>query len=204
MSGQQQNPKERNAQWARAQVRRSLADARKRALPVGLDRELDEQELRDLALAIAERPELWQHLVEFDEEDRKYSHILKNDNVEAYLICWMGGHDTGFHDHDVSSGALAVVEGEVREERLAIGGPPHGRVLAAGQSLTFGASDIHRVMHAGGRPSITVHVYSPPIRQMGQYEFEEGGVLRRHPRSSDEELRPLDEADDPLEPARAA
>ncbi|MFT4049490.1 MAG: cysteine dioxygenase family protein [Solirubrobacterales bacterium] len=151
--------------------------------------ELGEAELRQMAGSIADRPELWRHLVRHDPEERAWERIFRNDAVEAYVICWMDGHDTGFHDHDVSRGALAVAEGAVREERLALGGSPIGRVLGGGQSLSFGASDIHRVLHAGGRPSTTIHVYSPPIRQMGQYEIGENGVLLRHARGEDEELR---------------
>lgn len=180
-----------SAQLAYAEARRSLAWARKRPLPVSLDRELDEDELRELAIAIADRPELWHHLRRYDADQRTYSHVLRNDHVEAYLICWMEGHDTGFHDHDISRGALAVVQGEVREDRLTIGGPPETKLLSAGQSVNFTAADIHRVRHDGDVPAITIHAYSPPIQQMGSYEFEPGGTLKRHPRASGEELRPV-------------
>ena len=55
---------------------------------------------------------------------RVYEELLSDEHVTAWLICWMDDHDTGFHDHDVSAGAVAVVGGRVREERLAIGGEP--------------------------------------------------------------------------------
>jgi hypothetical protein len=179
-----------NAQKNIAEARREIARQRKRPLPVALDRELDTQELRNLANAIAERPELWSHLLNHDPEQRTYTRILHNDNVEAYVICWLEGHDTGYHDHDVSSGALAVVDGQIREDRLTIGGPPLTKLMAGGQATTFDAAAIHRVQHAGAGPAVTIHVYSPPIRQMGQYEFEEGGTLKRYARASDEELKP--------------
>jgi predicted metal-dependent enzyme (double-stranded beta helix superfamily) len=188
-------------QYAIAEAKRHLARARKRPLPVSLDRELEEPELLDLATAIAERPELWQHLRRHDPDQRVYGRVFHNEDVEAWLICWMDGHDTGFHDHDVSRGALAVVEGEVREDRLVIGGPPATKLLGIGQTTTFGAADIHRVTHAGARPSVTVHVYSPPIRQMGAYEFVPGGTLKRHPKSTGEELKPLNEPADVPAPA---
>jgi quercetin dioxygenase-like cupin family protein len=105
----------------------------------------------------------------------------------------MDGHDTGFHDHDISSGALAVIQGSVREDRLAIGGDPETKVLAAGQSVSFSSAAIHRVRHEGDTPAITIHTYSPPIQQMGQYEFEPGGTLKRHARGSGEELKPVGE-----------
>jgi predicted metal-dependent enzyme (double-stranded beta helix superfamily) len=178
------------AQKTIADARREFAKQRKRPLPVALDRELETDEMRELALAISERPELWQDHLHHDPEQRTYTRILHNDNVEAYVICWLDGHDTGFHDHDVSSGALAVVQGQVYEDRLTIGGAPLTKLMAGGQSVIFDAAAIHRVRHAGAGPAVTIHVYSPPIRQMGQYEFEEGGTLKRFARASDEELKP--------------
>jgi hypothetical protein len=46
----------------------------------------------------------------------------------------MNDHDTGYHDHDLSSGAVAVTAGAVREERLVLGGPPAARTVSAGGS----------------------------------------------------------------------
>ena len=60
----------------------------------------------------------------------------------------MDDHDTGFHDHDLSGGAVAVVAGAVAEDRLALGGPPVTRIVRAGEPVHFTASDIHRVRHA--------------------------------------------------------
>ncbi len=105
----------------------------------------------------------------------------------------MNDHDTGFHDHDLSAGALSVVRGSVCEERLVLGGAPSSRTLSAGESLTFAASDIHRVAHAGSEPAVTLHAYSPPLWRMGAYEVSPEGTLRRHSMSYAEELRPLDE-----------
>jgi hypothetical protein len=103
----------------------------------------------------------------------------------------MHDHDTGFHDHDRSSGAVAVLDGAVREDRLAVGGPPASRVAGAGETFMFGAADIHRVLHAGGGPAITLHAYSPPLARLGAYEVLPDGVLVRHSVPADEELRPV-------------
>ena len=55
----------------------------------------------------------------------------------------------------------------------------------------FAASDIHRVLHEGDVPAVTIHAYSPPLWRMGAYEIAESGELRRHSVSYAEELRPL-------------
>jgi Cysteine dioxygenase type I len=153
-------------------------------------RDLSGPELEDLVGELAERPELWIDLVKHDTTQRVYEELLSDEHVTAWLICWMDAHDTGFHDHDVSAGAVAVVSGAVCEERLAIGGPPLKRTCRAGSSFHFTAADIHRVCHAGSDPAVTLHVYSPPLLRMGAYVIGEDGVLARHPMSYLDELRP--------------
>jgi hypothetical protein len=157
-------------------------------------RDLSGPELQAFVTELADRPELWIHLVKHDTTQRLYEELLSDEHLTAWLICWMDEHDTGFHDHDVSAGAVAVVSGAVREERLAIYGPTRSGVFRAGGSFHFSASDIHRVSHAGSDPAVTLHVYSPPLLRMGAYAIGEDGVLVRHPMSYLEELRPVAEA----------
>jgi quercetin dioxygenase-like cupin family protein len=154
----------------------------------------DAARLEAYARELAARPERWRHLIAHDPAQRTYELLRHDEDVMAWLICWMDDHDTGYHDHDGSQGAVAVIEGTVREERLRVGAPPLERLARAGQSFTFGAADIHRVRHAGEHPAVTIHAYSPPLWRMGAYEIEPGGALRRHSISYAEELRPLSAA----------
>jgi predicted metal-dependent enzyme (double-stranded beta helix superfamily) len=154
-------------------------------------RDLDAPALTELVEGLARQPELWRDLVSHRPDARTYAPLHRDEHVGVWLICWMNDHDTGFHDHDLSAGALSVARGSIREERLVLGGPPTSRTLSAGRSLTFGASDIHRVSHAGSEPAVTLHAYSPPLWRMGAYEVSPDGTLRRHSMSYAEELRPL-------------
>ncbi len=115
-------------------------------------RDLNGPELQAFVEALAARPEEWIDLVKHDSHQRVYVELLSDPHLTAWLICWMDDHDTGFHDHDASVGAVAVVGGRVREERLRLDGPPRNRVFAAGESFHFSPADIHRVRHAGQRP----------------------------------------------------
>ncbi|MGZ4268816.1 MAG: cysteine dioxygenase [Solirubrobacteraceae bacterium] len=158
-------------------------------LPHG--RDLDRDELEALAVRLASEPERWRHLVRHDPAERTYEELRHDDHVAVWLICWMHDHDTGFHDHDRSAGAVAVAGGAVREDRLLLGGGAASRTVAEGGSFSFAASDIHRVLHAGAGPAVTIHAYSPPLRRMGAYEIAPSGELARHSISYEEELRPL-------------
>jgi predicted metal-dependent enzyme (double-stranded beta helix superfamily) len=152
-------------------------------------RNLSGDELEAFVNEIAGRPELWIDLVKHDRTQRVYEELLSDDYVTAWLICWMDGHDTGFHDHDISSGAVSVVSGRVCEERLMFEGPTARQIYTAGGSFQFSAVDIHRVRHAGEDPAVTLHAYSPPLLSMGAYQVSENGRLERRALPSSKELR---------------
>lgn len=154
-------------------------------------RDLTDAELIAVATRIAARPELWSERVSHDPEHRTYEQLLRDEHLDVWLLCWSRDHDTGFHDHDLSAGAVAVAAGCVREERLVLGRPvdsPISRLASADSSFSFGAADIHRVLHAGKGPAVTIHAYSPPLVRMGSYTVEPTGQLRRHAVSYEQEL----------------
>lgn len=171
-------------------------------IPRPYKRDLSGPELQTFAATLAEHPELWIHLIKHDSTQRLYEELFSDDHITAWLICWMDGHDTGFHDHDGSAGAVTVLSGAVREERLVIDGPRHTRLCTAGEHFHFSPADIHRVRHTGADPAVTIHVYSPPLESMGAYLINDNGTLVRHPVSNTEELRPLSPTADPA-PAAA-
>jgi len=159
-----------------------------------LGRDLGEDELVALARSVAATPALWRHLVAHDPDRRHYAELLRDVHVALWVICWTNEQDTGFHDHDLSAGAVAVAAGAVREDRLALGGAPRSRVVDAGGGFSFSAADIHRVRHVPGTDAVTIHAYSPPLWRMGAYEVRADGSLARHAMSYAEELRPLEPA----------
>jgi predicted metal-dependent enzyme (double-stranded beta helix superfamily) len=166
-----------------------LLPARLGSVPRPRGRDLSAVELETFVRELADRPELWIDAVHHEPNQRVYEELCSDEHLTAWLICWMEDHDTGFHDHDVSAGAVAVVGGRVREERLAIGGEPRSRTFSAGDAFHFASSDIHRVRHSGSDPAVTLHVYSPPLARMGAYTIDDDGVLMRSTQDSSQELR---------------
>jgi hypothetical protein len=106
-------------------------------IPNPRGRDLDRPELRQVVGELAARPELWRHLISHDPTQRTYEQLWRDDHVTAWLICWMQDHDTGFHDHDLSAGAVAVAAGRVCEERLVLGGEHLVRTFSAGDVFDF-------------------------------------------------------------------
>ncbi len=156
-----------------------------------MNRDLDRTELRELVSRIAARPEQWQGMVRHGTSERHFEQLWRDGHVDVWVITWTNGNDTGFHDHDVSRGAVAVVEGELTEERLVVGGPPRRLRHGAGDTFDFDASHVHRMCLDRGGPSVSIHAYSPPLWRMGAYTVAPDGTLRRESVSYAEELRPV-------------
>ena len=97
----------------------------------------------------------------------------------VWLITWARGNDTGFHDHDLSCGAVAVVQGAIVEERLVVGGPPRRLPHSAGEAFGFDASHVHRMRKDDAALAVSIHAYSPPLSRMGAYEVDADGALCR-------------------------
>jgi hypothetical protein len=154
-------------------------------------RDLQPQELRELAEGIAADPDSWSHHVGFDDDERVYASLHRDSHVDVWLLCWTPVNDTGWHDHDISSGAVAVVAGELVENNLSISGGAVETRMGAGTSFCFGPDHIHR-LNGALRGSVSVHAYSPPLWRMGQYAVSGSGVLRRQSVSYADELRPID------------
>jgi hypothetical protein len=154
-------------------------------------RDLDRAELLELASSIATEPANLQRHIAFSDDQRHYVSLHRDTHVDVWLLCWTPQNDTGWHDHDISSGAVAVLQGTLTEHNLAIGTPSIETEIGAGSAYSFGPDHIHRL--TGRDPgSVSVHAYSPPLWRMGQYTLGASGQLRRKSVSYADELRPLD------------
>jgi predicted metal-dependent enzyme (double-stranded beta helix superfamily) len=162
--------------------------------PPAAQRDLERTELRELVARIAADPEPWRPLVRHDSEERHFEQLWRDDHVDVWVISWASGNDTGFHDHDVSRGAVAVVEGELIEERLVLGGAPRRLRHRAGETFDFDAAHVHRMRQDSATPAVSIHAYSPPLWRMGSYTVGADGTLRRQSISYAEELRPVEDA----------
>jgi len=107
------------------------------------DHDLDPEQAEALAGELAERAELWQHLVRHSDQERIYTELYRDHHLDVWLICWSGTQDTGLHDHDLSGGAVRIVDGALDEDRLCLGSGIDTTRYGSGQSFRFDASRIH-------------------------------------------------------------
>ena len=160
-------------------------------LRVPAGRLLECDELRGLVGRVAARPELWRHHWDPRAMERTFAALHRDDDVDVWALFWRPAHDTGWHDHDTSSGAVHVVEGMLEEHALLIAQPERRTRHGAGGSFTFGPSHIHRVTCASPH-AVSIHAYSPPLWRLGQYSVAPDGALHRMSVSYADELRPLE------------
>jgi predicted metal-dependent enzyme (double-stranded beta helix superfamily) len=119
----------------------------------------------------------WQPIVRFTPGQRWFHRLELADDYEVWLLSWLPGQQTGFHDHGEACGAFAVAQGELRET---LGSPGSSRVrqrrAAAGSVTPFGARHLHNVHNAADSPAVSVHAYSPPLTAMRRYEMAPDGL----------------------------
>ena len=147
-------------------------------------------ELEEVARGIGRSPEIWEPLVRVDGDQRRFELIYEDERMDAWVLSWMPGQGTGFHDHYVSGLGLACVEGGVQEDWLRLGAPELEFQLRPGDTRNGPPGYIHRVRHAVGTPAVTIHVYSPRLDEVGQYRLDDDGVMRREPAPGRTELTP--------------
>jgi mannose-6-phosphate isomerase-like protein (cupin superfamily) len=63
------------------------------------------------------------------------------------------------------------------------------RRVGPGETFIVPSTAIHRVLHDGGEPAVTIHAYSPPLRRMGAYRVGPDGELERESVPSEIELQ---------------
>ena len=139
---------------------------------------LSPQELATEVRRLTSTPAEWVARVRLDPEGRWYERIHGEDGYEVWLISWLPGQSTGFHDHGGSAGAFGVVWGALDECVV----PRNGsralvNQVTAGVVQAFGPHYVHDVRNpATGSVAVSVHAYSPPLTSMTRYDLTPGGL----------------------------
>lgn len=136
-------------------------------------------ELAQIVSRLVDRPQEWMDRVRLNSSRRWYERLEVADGYDVWLLSWLPGQSTGFHDHGSSSGAFVVAAGSLEERR------PHAPplIVKARGVRTFGPKYIHDVRNASAAPAVSLHVYSPALTDIVHYA-EDDGELRRLPDGS--------------------
>jgi rhodanese-related sulfurtransferase/mannose-6-phosphate isomerase-like protein (cupin superfamily) len=110
----------------------------------------------------------WMDKVRLHTERRWYERLFEGSDYDIWAISWMPRQSTGFHDHGGSAGAFVVATGILEELR------PGGQtsVIHPGELRAFGSDYAHDVRNSSFGPAISIHAYSPPLREMNEFELD--------------------------------
>jgi rhodanese-related sulfurtransferase/mannose-6-phosphate isomerase-like protein (cupin superfamily) len=125
----------------------------------------------------------WMDRVRLRAERRWYERLYHGPSHDIWVISWLPGQSTGFHDHGESSGAFVVVTGILEEHR------PSEQTLTIhpDKPRAFGPDCAHDVRNVSLAPAVSIHAYSPPLSEMNEYELEGGRLVPREPVSGQAE-----------------
>jgi rhodanese-related sulfurtransferase/quercetin dioxygenase-like cupin family protein len=129
----------------------------------------------------------WMDRVRLRSGRRWYERVYAGPNYDIWLISWLSGQSTGFHDHGDSSGAFVVATGILEEHRSS----EQTLVMHPGVLRSFGPGYAHDVRNVSQGPAISIHAYSPPFEEMNEYVLEGSRLVPREPGS--EWAEPLDQ-----------
>src|SRR5271155_2609919 len=136
---------------------------------------LGARQLADVVRRLAASPAEWLTRVRLNPAGRWYERIHLDDSHEVWVISWLPGQSTGFHDHGGSSGAFVVASGILEEHQP---GEPT-RVIYPDKPRAFGPDYTHDVRNVSVGPTISIHAYSPPLSEMNEYELDGDQLVPR-------------------------
>ena len=112
-------------------------------------------ELAEIVSLLAVRPDAWMARVRLRADRRWYERLHRGaDSRHVWLIAWLPGQATGFHDHGASSGAFAVVLGLAGGHH-----PQEGAGLWTRGSAGLWTMIADDVRNTSNAPAISIHAY---------------------------------------------
>jgi len=132
-----------------------------------------------LVRATAADTHRWQSVLRLpDGKDRWWTLLSTNDDVDVWLLSWRPGQATDLHDHGSSQAAFTVIRGELNEVRIDPYGQATSHSRPAGTATSLAPGVIHDVSGAGIDAAVSIHAYSPPLREMNYYLPDAHGRLQ--------------------------
>ncbi|HKF44533.1 MAG TPA: cysteine dioxygenase family protein [Thermoanaerobaculia bacterium] len=135
---------------------------------------------------IAREAERYLDRVRFDPAQYMRHPILLWDDWEVMIIGWESGQVTPVHDHRGVMGGMAMLSGSLLEERFTTPNRApslaDSRVRPEGDLCDIGPTTLHRLIPKTPR-AVSLHLYRPPLRQMGIWD--ETGMIELRPSTFD-------------------
>lgn len=146
------------------------------------------QRIVELLRELDPDPDALQPFLHFSNQRYQRNLLFRGPGFEALLLCFEAGQRTPIHDHHGSACGVRVLVGEVME--TGFNSTTDGWLYATG-SATLPANgvtgsqdmDIHQLsnLQAGGARLVTLHIYSPSLKKVGNYSITDNQVVQVTP-----------------------
>jgi len=123
--------------------------------------------------------------IRYCDEHYKRNLIREGRWYQAYALCWKSGQRSPIHDHTsttcgvrvlLGSGVETIYEPSPCGQMMAV----RSRPLHVGDICASQDSDTHQIsnLQPAGQNLVTLHIYSPPLREFHTYSATDGTVNR--------------------------
>ena len=146
-----------------------------------LDNLKDPAPLKELADLVRQVAIPWDELtsyVRFSRQGYTRNLVRAGPWYQVLILCWRNGQRSPIHDHVGSHCVVRVLRGVLTETRFEFAANDHVKAVAScdhppGSVLAGKDRDLHQIsnLDAGMTDLVTLHVYSPPLLQMGTYSI---------------------------------
>lgn len=118
---------------------------------------------------------------------KKYTRngLYRNQDFELILLCWEKGQETTIHGHDGEDCWVYLLEGEIEEVYYSIDTQNYLREERSQKLLpkqiSFMNDNIgfHKLKNSNNGTSISLHLYSKPIKNCRSYDKTTGRFVKR-------------------------
>jgi cysteine dioxygenase len=117
----------------------------------------------------------WKNKILESKKSYGKSLIIRNENFDIYVICWLPNQKSLVHDHPKNGCLLKLLEGELIEEiykknekkLLKI---KEIKIKEGDISYQEGENGLHKIINKSEKRSISLHIYSPPKSKLKFYK----------------------------------
>ncbi len=147
------------------------------------------RKIADLLSGYAKEHDEWRRYAMFSQEGYTRNCVFRQEEFELLLLCWGPGQESPIHNHEGQDCWMAVLDGELEEQRFHFPEAGQSGPLEPFESKTFRAGNVafirdemglHRVRPAGGAArACSLHLYATPYGECNVYCPDTGQVTRR-------------------------
>lgn len=117
--------------------------------------------------------------INFSEENYTRNLFFKDERFEILVMCWNVNQKSPIHDHYQSFSVEKIVSGEIINTNYHYVIPNTDEIaetnvenLLPGGVISSIAGDVHKIEPANNLPAVSIHLYSPPLKQMKCFNLE--------------------------------